>query len=327
MQSESYSAAFDIWTLGVLLYEILVGKTPFVEGGGSSEEENLNECNGDNYQDAQIMSRILKGTFTIPSHISDEASDLIKKLLTIEPSQRLTSLRKIMQHPWIVRYCGQTTLPESRQGKKLYEEAIKMTKQQNKVTETHESSQKSPSKEENQEGDSRQSKQTSETEAGEGRRRSVRLSKRRRSLNEKDLTKEAFGEGNVKEVATAETRHQPKIRKITTTATKVSKSHMDRDTVRRDGKTNSSTQLRSTNRDVPVSSKGPRRVLRKPLANSTNRQNVPTVKAPTMVKVTTQPSKQTSNSLRPQQKTVLKTVNNTTGTGKAKRSVYSRSRI
>lgn len=52
----------DLWSLGVLMYEFLVGEAPF--------EDSL----------AITKRRIVKGDYIIPSFISSEAKDLIKKV-------------------------------------------------------------------------------------------------------------------------------------------------------------------------------------------------------------------------------------------------------
>lgn len=73
----------DLWSLGVLTYEFLVGKPPF-------EAESNNET----------YKRITKVDVKYPSHVSTEAKDLISRLLRKVPSQRL-SLEEVMEHAWI----------------------------------------------------------------------------------------------------------------------------------------------------------------------------------------------------------------------------------
>ncbi|KAI9823530.1 MAG: Serine/threonine-protein kinase ark1 [Sarea resinae] len=61
-QDNFYSEKVDLWSLGVLMYEFLVGEAPF--------------------EDTMIMTqrRIARGEMTIPPFVSAEARDLIKKV-------------------------------------------------------------------------------------------------------------------------------------------------------------------------------------------------------------------------------------------------------
>ena len=76
----------DLWSLGVLTYEFLVGKPPFEA-----------ESNNDTYR------RITKVDLKFPPHLSTEAKDLISRLLRKEPSQRL-ELSGVAGHTWISQW-------------------------------------------------------------------------------------------------------------------------------------------------------------------------------------------------------------------------------
>ncbi|CAN0440427.1 unnamed protein product [Ascophyllum nodosum] len=93
IEGREHDKATDIWSLGVLAYEFLIGDPPF-------EAESH----------TATYRRISRVDLRWPKHmkVSDEAKDLITKLLQKEPSRRLP-LDKIPAHPWIRRHCGDFT--------------------------------------------------------------------------------------------------------------------------------------------------------------------------------------------------------------------------
>lgn len=72
----------DVWSLGVMLFTLLVGRYPFHDSDPSS-----------------LFSKIRRGQFCIPDHVSPKARCLIRSLLRKEPSERLTA-DEILLHPW-----------------------------------------------------------------------------------------------------------------------------------------------------------------------------------------------------------------------------------
>ncbi|KAL1918409.1 uncharacterized protein VTP21DRAFT_3069 [Calcarisporiella thermophila] len=79
----------DMWSLGVIVYAMLCGYTPFW-----GEDQ------------ASLFDAIMEGSFEYEedywSEISNEAKDLINRLLTRDPRQRITA-REALAHPWIVQ--------------------------------------------------------------------------------------------------------------------------------------------------------------------------------------------------------------------------------
>lgn len=85
VEGREHDEQVDVWSLGVLLYEFLVGTPPFEADG-----------HGATYR------RISRVDLRFPRGVSEDAQDLIRKLLVKDPNQRI-SLKSIPKHPWILR--------------------------------------------------------------------------------------------------------------------------------------------------------------------------------------------------------------------------------
>lgn len=86
IEGKEHDYNVDVWSLGVLMYEFLVGNPPF-------------EAKGHN----ETYKRISRVDLHFPSFISREARNLMKLLLVKDPSRRL-KLRKVLEHPFIKKY-------------------------------------------------------------------------------------------------------------------------------------------------------------------------------------------------------------------------------
>jgi len=89
-QRKYEGTAVDIWSCGVILYTMLTFTLPFDENTVKmlyKKIESMKICN-------------LGGTFTIPSDMNYLAADLISKMLTVNPCQRIR-IHEIKNHPWM----------------------------------------------------------------------------------------------------------------------------------------------------------------------------------------------------------------------------------
>ena len=68
----------DVWSCGVILYALLVGALPF-------DDDNLKH----------LLEKIKKGSFQIPSYVPPDCQDLIRSMVQIDPSKRITVSRPV----------------------------------------------------------------------------------------------------------------------------------------------------------------------------------------------------------------------------------------
>nr|XP_020144821.1 MAP/microtubule affinity-regulating kinase 3-like isoform X2 [Microcebus murinus] len=78
-----HSPTADVWSLGVVLYVFITGTMPFT---------------GDNPK--EIIRKIRRGKYHIPSCVSRECKKLLKGLLVVNPLEK-HSLQKIMDDEWV----------------------------------------------------------------------------------------------------------------------------------------------------------------------------------------------------------------------------------
>ena len=78
-----YDKNADIWSLGIITYELLVGINPF-------DSDDMDE----------LINKINKGDYFIPAYLSKEAISFLNEMLQYEPQRRL-SADKLCEHDFL----------------------------------------------------------------------------------------------------------------------------------------------------------------------------------------------------------------------------------
>lgn len=72
----------DVWSCGVILYALLCGTLPF-------DDESI----------PNLFKKIKSGMYSLPSHLSQSARELILRMLVVDPIKRIT-IAEVRQHAW-----------------------------------------------------------------------------------------------------------------------------------------------------------------------------------------------------------------------------------
>jgi len=105
----NYNEKCDIWSIGVILYILLSGHAPF---NGSNEKEIMDKVKKGKYAFKSKFFCMIEGV--IWKNVSEEAVDLIKRMLTYDPEKRI-SAEQAYKHKWFEGRGFNTLSPERTQ--------------------------------------------------------------------------------------------------------------------------------------------------------------------------------------------------------------------
>jgi calcium/calmodulin-dependent protein kinase I len=83
----SYDRSVDVWGVGLIAFIMLFGFNPFLRESNMQTHQAILDC---------------RYTFPKEDNVSSEAKDLIKKMICLDPSKRI-SIEEAMGHPWFSR--------------------------------------------------------------------------------------------------------------------------------------------------------------------------------------------------------------------------------
>ena len=93
IKEEPYEKSVDIWALGILLFEMYYGYSPFKASG------NLDDGT------KEVLSNILNNSIVFPKEkeIDNDMKSLILSMIEKKGKKRI-SIKEIFEHPWVKKF-------------------------------------------------------------------------------------------------------------------------------------------------------------------------------------------------------------------------------
>ena len=110
-----YDQKADVWSLGTICYEMLIGKSAF-------DSEDMDE----------LVEKIENGTYTVPTNLSKEVISFINGMLQYESTKRL-SCEELSRHPFLTKEIKDFhPIDIQKVSKKVEDKKLKINVKQNK---------------------------------------------------------------------------------------------------------------------------------------------------------------------------------------------------
>mmetsp|Transcript_26053 Transcript_26053/g.43400 ORF Transcript_26053/g.43400 Transcript_26053/m.43400 type:complete len:353 (+) Transcript_26053:183-1241(+) len=106
LRGTAYGKEVDVWSIGVILYILLCGFPPFYDDNNK-----------------KLFALIINANYSFPdpywTDISGQAKDLVRKLLMVDPKERLTAAQ-ILEHEWMVSVSSSAPIAHFQNNLKAY---------------------------------------------------------------------------------------------------------------------------------------------------------------------------------------------------------------
>lgn len=89
IEKKPYDGSVDMWSIGMLTFELLTGRVPFKDANKQTHLSNIARCD--------------PSDIVYPAWLKPEAKDFISRLLRKNPVLRMT-VKEAIQHPFITQY-------------------------------------------------------------------------------------------------------------------------------------------------------------------------------------------------------------------------------
>lgn len=103
VEEATYDESVDAWMVGVLLYEMIVGKVRKLKLFIIIINKPKNKAPFSSEQQSETYDKVSACVYDVPESVSPECKDLLNHLLVKNPESRM-KVNQVLSHPWILQH-------------------------------------------------------------------------------------------------------------------------------------------------------------------------------------------------------------------------------